>query len=212
MNTIQRFVPHIGPWSQRIILTFGMACAIASCSIIEPRPPSRVIEPQIDLPEPIERSADYGSIIVLRPESDQTRDGRQILVRRNDSSLQVLPQYLWIEKVPDMLRSIMLDSFRYAGPFNDAAPGGPADWILHSTLRRFEAVDLGNGNVDVDIQLYLRLIEQRSGRPTLSRTLRVERASTGRDPGDLITAFELAMEDLLVELNNWLVEGAALTD
>ena len=185
---------------------------LAGCTILEPQPPARVIEPQVTLPERVEREQSYGSIRVLRPESDQTRDSRHILVRRNDSSLQALPQYLWLEKAPDLLRSVMLDSFRRSGPFDDAAAGGSADWILSTTLRRFEAVDNGNGSYGVEIELFVRLIQQQTGRPLLSRSIQIERSSASNQPDDWITAFEQALSQTLTELTDWLSEGAALTE
>ena len=189
-----------------------LVIVLAGCTIIEPQPPARVIEPQITLPERVEHEQSYGSIRVLRPESDQTRDSRQILVRRNDSSLQVLPRHLWLEKAPDLLRSVMLDSFRQSGPFDDAAVGGSADWILSTTLRRFEAVDFGDGSYGVEIELFLRLIQQQTGRPLLSRSIQIERASAGNQAEALINAFEQAIEAMLAELHRWLFEGARLTE
>ena len=184
----------------------------AGCTIIEPQPPARVIEPQITLPTPVESEQSYGRIRVLRPEADQTRDSRQILVRRGDSSLQTLPQYLWLENAPDLLRSIMLDSFRQSGPFDDAAAAGPADWILSTTLRRFEAVDSGDGRYGVEIELFVRLIRQQTGQPVLSRSIQIERASSSNQPDDWITSFEQALSQMLMELSDWLGEGAALTE
>ena len=189
-----------------------LVIVLAGCTIIEPQPPARVIEPQVNLPERVEHEQSYGSIRVLRPESDQTRDSRQILVRRDDSSLQALPQHLWLEKAPDLLRSVMLDTFRRSGPFDDAATGGSADWILSTSLRRFEAVDNGNGSYGVEIELFVRLIQQQTGRPLLSRSIQIERSSAGNQPDDWITAFEQALSQTLTELTDWLSEGAALTE
>lgn len=189
-----------------------LVIVLAGCTIIEPQPPGRVIEPQITLPERVKHEQSYGSIRVLRPESDQTRDSRQILVRRDDSSLQALPQHLWLEKAPDLLRSVMLDSFRRSGPFDDAATGGSADWILTTSLRRFEAVDYGDGSYGVEIELFVRLIQQQTGRPLLSRFIQIERSSAGNQPNDWITSFEQALSQTLIELTDWLSEGAALTE
>lgn len=184
---------------------------VSGCRLLEPAPPARVVEPQVEWPAPIASQAQHGTLRVMRPEADLTRDARQILVRRDDASLQRIPRYLWLEKSPDLLRSLVLDSVRRAGPFDDAAASGPADWVLSTTLRRFEGVD-SDGRYGVQIQLFARLIDQPSGSTVASRLFEIEQPSRDNTPASFIAAFEQALSSLMLDLSNWLAEHSTLTD
>ena len=195
-----------------LVLICLLALILGACSIITPKPPSRVIDPQVEAATTIEVNPQYGTLRILRPKTDQTRDSRQILVRRADSSLQVLPRHLWLEKTPDMLRTIMLNHFHQSGPFIDAHVGGPADWLLDTRIRSFEAVDLADGRVEVNIELFARLIEQRSGQVKNSRTLTVSIPSQSSEPEQIILAFERGLSEWTAQLADWLTQGVPLTD
>ena len=181
---------------------------LGACTILETQPPSRVIEPQIEFSQTrSSANGKAGSVRILRPSTDQTRDSRRILVRRADSSLQMLPQHLWLDKTPDMLRSLMLRSLQTAGTFADVHTGGPADWLLSTEIRRFEAVDTDNGAIRTEIELHLRLLNQHSGRIVVSHNVRAESASDSQDTADIIRAFEQSLAEAMAELADWAVEA-----
>ena len=201
--------PNHAVWAIRSglrLTALSLVLMLAGCTILETQPPARVIEPQIALPEARAIEPALGTVRVLRPTTDQTRDSRRMLVRRADSTLQLLSNHLWLDSVPDLLRGLIVRSLEHSNAFTDAHTGGPSQWLLASEIRRFEAADLGTGSVTVEIDLQLRLLQQNSGEIVARHSLKTEARASSSDAADIVRAFEQALNQAMLDLTDWTVE------
>jgi len=104
-----------------LILT---ALILSACSLGGKTVPLTIIEPQLD---PIEtaglRAVDW-AIEVPRPITDQTRDSDRLIVRRDGGRLQVYPGVSWVDSLPDMVQTLLVQAFTDSATVAAAARSG----------------------------------------------------------------------------------------
>ena len=188
------------------LLVLG-ALALSACSLGGKAVPLTVIEPQLD-PIVIEGLAPVDwSIEVPRPITDQTRDSDRLIVRRSGGRLQFYPGVSWVDSLPDMVRTLLVQSFIDSTTVAGAARSGiRARFALATELRRFELVDDGNGR-RVELVITARLIDREGGATAAVQTFRsTARPDSTALPGT-IEAFEAALTEFAGGLIEWSAEA-----
>ncbi len=147
------------------------------------------------------------SLLVQRPFADQMRNSDRILVRVSRSRLQPWPESAWLDSMPDMVHSLLIQSLEDSGRFAGVgrAGGMRSQFGLVSEIRRFEIVDEGRGGLSVALALQANLIHQASGRVMATQSFEHDEAVSGTSLDEIIYAFEQAMGDLFGELAGWLL-------
>lgn len=194
-----------------IVRSFALvvvAVLVAGCMLARSADPRTVIAPQVDVPVAADWPQVEWALRVQRPRTDRMRDSDRIMVRVGDSQLQPYPGAAWLEDLPDMVQSLMIEAFEDSGRFAAIGRSGAisSPLSLATDIRRFEAVDTGDGPLEVALSVQARLIHQASGRVQASRkfTRRLEVQGTGIE--GLVPAFETAMSGLFADLAGWLLE------
>jgi cholesterol transport system auxiliary component len=186
---------------------------LASCMLTGQTSPISILAPNVEPLQPEAEGSVEWSVQVQRPIADQMRDSDRLLVRLTPSRLQVYPGAAWLDSVPEMLQTMMIKQFADSERFGGVGRSGGmrTRYSLATEIRHFELVDQP-GRLSVDIELQASLIHQRSARAVASRSFRHERslAGTGVDP--IVQAFELALGDLLAELQGWVLAEGQLAD
>jgi len=188
------------------LLVLG-ALALSACSLGGKAVPLTVIEPQLE-PIVIEGLAPVDwSIEVPRPITDQTRDSDRLIVRRSGGRLQFYPGVSWVDSLPDMVRTLLVQSFIDSTSVAGAARSGiRARFALATELRRFELVDDGNGR-RVELVITSRLIDREGGSTAAVQTFRsVARLDSTTLPS-MIDAFEVALTEFAGGLIEWSAEA-----
>lgn len=200
-----------------IVRSLALAAAavlVAGCMLARSADPRVVIAPQIDMPVAADWPEVEWALRVQRPRTDRMRDSDRIMVRVGDSQLQPYPGAAWLEDLPDMVQSLMIEAFEDSGRFAAIGRSGAirSPLSLATDIRRFEAVDTGDGRLGVALSVQARLIHQASGRVQASRkfTRRLEVQGDGIE--GLVPAFENAMSGLFAELTGWLLEQGEMRE
>lgn len=150
------------------------------------------------------------SLAVQRPITDQTRGSVRIVVRTAQSRLAFYPGVAWLDEMPDMVQTLLLNAFADSGRFPSVArPGTAAAYYgLTAEVRRFDAVEGPNRALRVELELQVGLVEMRSGRMIASRVFKSESAVAGSEVLALTRAFEAALSTLLTDVVGWTVNSA----
>ncbi|MEN1728166.1 MAG: ABC-type transport auxiliary lipoprotein family protein [Pseudomonadota bacterium] len=187
------------------MLVFASVLVLSACSLGGKTVPLAVIEPQVGPLNLAGLEAVAWSVEVPRPVTDQTRDSDRVIVRRGGSRLQVYPGVSWLDGLPEMVQTLLVqalsDSARVAGV---GRSGLRARFALAAELRRFELVDDGEG-LRVELVVTASLIDQRASLSVGSRTFRVTQTVSSNDIDDTVTAFEGGLNTLLSELIPWML-------
>lgn len=144
------------------------------------------------------------SVQVQRPVADAMRDSDRLLVRRSASRLQVYTTAVWLDSVPDMLQSLLVQSLSDSERFDGVARTGGirTRYSLALEVRHFEAVD-EDGQMSIDIVLGANLVHQRSARSVANRTFRAGGPIPSNNLDDIVHGFEQALEAVVPELIDW---------
>lgn len=192
----------------RILPALAMMAAMAACALTRPPSPISILAPHIH----VEASPDWPEVEwplqIQRPTTDQMRDSDRLLVRYAASRLQVYGGVAWLDRMPDMLQSIMIRAFGDAGRFEGIGRAGDfrARYLLATEVRHFEAVDDGGPDLHVDIAVHANLIHHRTARTVAAQTFRHQITSDGRALDPLVDAFETALAELVDDLIGWTLE------
>jgi len=192
----------------RLLQAIGVLLLLSACALGGRPAPVSVLAPAPALPELATTPSVDWSIQIQRPVADQMRDSDRVLVRRSPSRLQVYPQALWLDNVPDMLQSLMVQGFADSDRFAAAGRAGGlrTRFALASEVRNFELVDDGQGR-RAEIVLQVNLVHLRTGMAMAGETFRAQAALAALDPDAVVLAFESALSDLLPELMSWSVSA-----
>lgn len=181
---------------------------MAGCALTRPPSPVSILAPNVSVnSNPDWPDVDW-SLQIQRPLADQMRASDRLLVRRGPSRLQFYSGATWLDRVPEMLQSIMVQSFEDARRFDGVgrAGGFRTRYILATEVRHFEAVDDGGPDLKVELVVHANLIHQRASRSVATRTFSQEVTSSGKSLDPLVEAFETAMAGLMNDLVGWTLE------
>ena len=185
-----------------LILT---ALILSACSLGGKTVPLTIIEPQLDPIESAGLTPVDWAIEVPRPITDQTRDSDRLIVRRDGGRLQVYPGVSWVDSLPDMVQTLLVQAFTDSDTVTSAARSGiRARFALATELRRFELVD-DDDNPYVELVITARLIDREDADGSMTRSFSATAAPDSTALPSVIDAFEDALTELMSELIAWTV-------
>ena len=118
---------------------------------------------QYALPAPAElktKRALPGALLVDAPSALAPLDGRDVLLKRDDGELQIMPGVAWIGPLPSLMQDLLARQIEMAGSAPAVAQSAQNYRLplrLSSELRAFELHENG-GSLKVHTQISLRLI------------------------------------------------------
>jgi cholesterol transport system auxiliary component len=136
------------------------------------------------------------AISVARPRAASSLDTNRIAVVTPGHGFDYLAGARWADAAPQMVQQLLVDVLGGAGGFATAiaSPSGvPADLLLDTELRHFEAVYAGDDSAPgVVVELQASLVDTRRGLRVASFDARAEVAAERNDRRAVIAAFEQA--------------------
>jgi len=188
---------------------------LTGCSLVPQSSPVTLIEPALDSQRATASSASPGNwtLRIDRPETDQVRDSRLVLVRDSDASLRVFSPARWVDNIPDLLRASIIRHLRDSRRLSDVSASAPlADRVLRIDLRKFEAVDDGSGPLRTEILIDARLFDGASGDILSRRVFAHSQAIDQVDAAAVAAGTGEALDRLVAELADWVVEAGAAVE
>jgi cholesterol transport system auxiliary component len=164
--------------------------------VIAPNPPFRV---NPDWP------AGEWTLLVQRPMADQMRSSARVVVNSGSSRLSFYPGVMWLDEMPDMLQSLILQGFVDANRLVAVARPGTARGVLYlaTEVRRFEAKAATGAPLEADLELYATLVDVRSAAVIAARTFGARVPADGPSVEAITRAFEIALGDLITQIVDW---------
>jgi cholesterol transport system auxiliary component len=156
-----------------------------------------------------------GQLLVDVPFAPAGLDTTQIALSRSVVSIDYFADSEWIDRVPLMVQTALLDSFDRSGAItaiDREAIGLRADLILKTDIRHFEAVyDSPDGPPEVRVAIGARLVDP-SGREVVAHASfeRREQAQ-GTDIAHIVLAFDEALGGVIKDIVLWTARNPALS-
>ncbi|MDT8388157.1 MAG: ABC-type transport auxiliary lipoprotein family protein [Thiogranum sp.] len=177
----------------------------AGCTVFPDAEPSRLLDPQPEMPTASGNEPQSWTLNVARPETDPMRDSTRVLVRTENGQLQVHPSANWIAATPDLLRLLLVRHVRDTDRLAQVSSGAAGlDRTLALDLRQFELAEVP-GSLQARIELEARLYDSSSGKLLGRRLFQQREQVDSIEPARVNTGFETALAALIPELADWLI-------
>lgn len=155
-----------------------------------------------------------GAIWVEVPQAAAPYDGRDIVVRRGNGEVQVLPGIAWLGRSPRLLQELLLEAIEGSGAAELAVQGPAAHalrWRLASELRRFGLVERSDGSLRAELALSARLVCVAEARVLADRRFRLSSQVPAQQPAAAPALLAELAAQFAEELTQWLghVDSAA---
>lgn len=146
-------------------------------------------------------------VIVELPTTSGVLDTDRIMIRPDAVQAQYLPDARWGDEVPVMLQTLMLRSLentnglRYVGRRPLAGSG---DFAIVTELVDFQAELAADGvSAIVVMRMTSRVVRERDASIVSSRSFSASAAAPSTENDDLIAAFDLAADSLMIDFAAW---------
>ena len=147
------------------------------------------------------------SLTVVRPNSNGFLDSNRISVRPNAYELQVYQGANWLDSLPDLIQTNLVESFENSGKIKSVSrqnSGIPAEVALLLDIRKFESTYTAGGKIPtVQIQIHAKVVEYPSNRVISSKTFSNETMPASKEIPDVVQAFETGLTSINQELVGW---------
>ncbi len=193
-------------WMRLIVLAL-VVLMVSGCMLARSSGSVSIIAPQLDTAVDADWPEVDWAVLVQRPVADQMRNSDRMLVRASRSRLQPWPEAAWLDSMPDMVHSLLIQSLEDSGRFAGVgrAGGMRSRFGLVSEIRSFEAVDDGSGALVVELGMRINLVHQPTGRVMATNSFERSRSVDDRSLDALVVAFEETMAGLFADVTGWVL-------
>lgn len=136
------------------------------------------------------------SLRVTRPTANPGLDSPQIILVESDRRMSFFTASRWAAPASNMLEMLAVEKLRASGTWQsvaDSTSAFPSDYVLQTTIRRFEA-DYTGGETTPEVHVVIDcLVEKREGREVVANFLATGTAqATANRMSAVVPAFEAA--------------------
>ena len=144
--------------------------------------------------------AGRGQLAILFPEATLPANSDRIVVRTDAQSIAYLEGAQWVDRLPSLVQSRIIESFQNAHLLRSVGrPGMLADFSLATTIRRFE-FEAARGEAAVEISAQLT---GPSGRIVAGRLFAANVLAPSSEPSAVAGALNAASRQVMREIVTW---------
>jgi cholesterol transport system auxiliary component len=185
------------------MVAFGSA-ALSSCTVlsnVDTQVPLYSLKPQLNLDPSLPKVS--WQLVISAPNADADLDTARIALRRNAGITEYFANAAWIDTVPNMLQSKLLESFERTGCVAVGRDTGGLipDYILQTELRDFQA-EYGGTVAGAHIRLVAKLVRMTDRKIIRTIDANQRAKSSGTDMSQVIAAFQQALGPVLSQIVN----------
>jgi cholesterol transport system auxiliary component len=152
-------------------------------------------------------------LVVEEPTASGGLNTTRIALRSNPTELTYFAQAAWIDRAPEMVQTLLVESFENSGAIvavGRKAIGLRSDFDLKSELREFQAEYDGASAPVVRVRLNVKLIKQPRRQIVASENFEFTQRAAGAGMAQVIAAFDEALGKVLRQVVQWtLTHGEA---
>ena len=147
----------------------------------------------------------HTQVLIAEPSALKALDAQNIVIKPAPGVIQYLKGAQWADRLPKVVQARLADTFQKSGRFGGVGKPGEGlaiDYQVIVDIRAFE-VDVSGGNV-ADIELFVRVLNDRNGQVKASRTFEASAAVGGGKGNDAyVSALDTAFGEAAVDIVNW---------
>ena len=144
-------------------------------------------------------------VLIAEPSALKALDGQNIVIKPAPGVIQYLKGAQWADRLPKVVQARLAETFQKSGRFGGVGKPGEGlaiDYQVIVDIRAFEvSVEAGDG---ADIELFVRVLNDRNGVVKASRTFEASAAGRRRQGNDAyVAALDAAFGEAAVDIVKW---------
>lgn len=197
--------------TRRVALS-GAVAAMCGCSALSALNTASQPLDTYDLSPPAGPQAGRRStrtLLVARPEASAAIASDRIMIKPDAASITYLPEARWSDEAPLVMQSLLIRSISGTGRLGyvGRSDGGPVpDTVLLVRLDSFHAVVLGDGTLNVVIDMALTVVNDSDQRVIGSRSFEGSAIAPNDSPVAIVAAFQAALDRVLPNAVDWVLD------
>ena len=143
-------------------------------------------------------------ILIAEPSALKALDGENIVITPSPGVIQYLKGAQWADRLPRILQARLAETFQRSGSFSGVGKPGEGlaiDYQIIAEIRAFE-IRLDGGE-RADVELFVRILNDRNGVVRASRTFHTNAAVSGAGNDAYIDALDRAFGEAALEIVTW---------
>ncbi len=143
-------------------------------------------------------------ILIAEPSALKALDGERIVIKSAPGSIQFLKGAQWSDRLPRIVQARLAETFQRAGGFVGVGKPGEGlaiDYQVIVEIRSFEILVAGGERADVE--LYVRLLNDRNGQVRASRVFASNVPISGSGNDAYVAALDAAFGQAASDIVRW---------
>lgn len=188
------------------LLGSGSLLFAGGCSVLQssPAPAQYVLTPKTNFHEGLPTTT--VQLVIDEPFAAYGLNTTRIALTPRPYQLEYFADVAWSDRAPAMVQTLMVESFENSGRIGaisresvDLRP----DYILKTEMREFQAIIHGDEPPDVLVQINAKLVTMPRRLIFANSTFESEERAASRDLDAVVTAFDIALGNVLKDLIEW---------
>lgn len=196
------------PLKFAILGIIAASLILTGCAAIPGLGPAPVDAFDISAPSTVKAMRKFSRTQILVPEPAALKllDGEDIAVRLGGSSVQLLKGARWSDRLPKLVQARVIEAFQRSNSFAGVGRPGEGlaiDYQIVIEIRSFEVM-VGQGGADTaNVELFVRLLNDRNGNVRASRTFQAAVPVAGAGTDAFANALNLAFQKTAADIVTW---------
>ena len=180
-----------------------LVLSLAGCAALGGKPaPLDTFElsaPSVDV-----RAHSRGQILIAQPSALKALDSQNIVIRPSDSSIQFLKGAQWADRLPQVIRARLAETFQKSGRFGGVGQPGEGLAIDYQVIADIRSFDIRiEGGVRADVELYIRVLNDRNGVVRAEKLFSATAPVSGAGNDAYVRALDQAFGQAATEILAW---------
>jgi cholesterol transport system auxiliary component len=143
-------------------------------------------------------------ILIAEPAALKMLDGQSIVITSGPRSIQFLKGAQWADRLPLVVQARLAEAFQSSGGFGGVGTPGEGLAIDYQVVADIRAFQVGVGGASqANVEIYVRLLDDRNGVVRASRVFRASAPVTGEGNAGYVRALDAAFGQVGAEIVSW---------
>ena len=195
--------------SRYVFVCAGLLFAAPGCAVLgggaQPLDTYELTAPTADISGPRRR---WMQILVAEPTAIKVLDGQNIVVKPGPRVVQFLEGAQWADRLPRVIQAELVETYQASDRFGGVGKPGEGlaiDYQVVIDVRAFEV--RVEGQARAEIELYVRLLNDRNGVVRAARTFTASALVLGEGNDAFVGALDQAFQVVAEDIVRWTVRA-----
>jgi len=182
-----------------------LAIALTGCALLPGGGPPPIDTFNLSAPDAGSSGSRRGvQILIAEPGALKALDGQNIVISPGSGSIEFLKGAQWADRLPVVVQARLAEAFQSSGGFKGVGTPGEGLAIDYQVVADIRAFQVGvNGSPNADVEIYVRLVDDRNGEVRASKVFRASAPVAGEGNAGYVHALDAAFGQVGAEIVNW---------